>query len=135
MRRSLCMTVLLIALPALLIAQAQTTSKISGVVTDADGNPIAGANISFSSPALQGEREMVSKEDGTFLAALLPPGQYTVTTTSPGKEPVQYIIELRVGVTFPLSILLGEGQDFNEQIVVYGERTDLPGDAVMAAIT
>ena len=40
MRRSLLILVLLLTLPTLALGQAQTTAKLSGIVTNTDGGPI-----------------------------------------------------------------------------------------------
>ena len=57
-------------LPALVLAQAETTGRISGVVKDPEGKPIANAEITVSSPALQGDRVLKSDASGRYLATL-----------------------------------------------------------------
>lgn len=125
MRRSLLIFVLLLTLPTLALGQAQTTAKLSGIVTNADGDPLAGATISLRSSALPGSRTAETKRDGTFLVALLPPGEYTVAVSSEGLQSIEYNIRLAVGETFPLAAVLGSGSEFAEEVTVLGELSKL----------
>lgn len=56
---------------------AQTTAALTGTVTDGDA-PLAGATVTVTSPALQGERSTITGESGAYHFAALPPGEYTV---------------------------------------------------------
>ncbi len=58
-------------------AGAQTTSALTGTVT-LGGNPLPGATITISSPALQGVRTTNSDVNGNYNFGALPPGTYTV---------------------------------------------------------
>lgn len=60
-------------------AAAQTTGAIEGRVVDAASDaPVAGALVTATSPALQGEQTTVSDAQGAFVLALLPAGSYQV---------------------------------------------------------
>ncbi len=58
-------------------ASAQTTSALTGTVT-LGGNPLPGATVTISSPALQGVRTTTSDVNGNYNFGALPPGTYTV---------------------------------------------------------
>ena len=73
--RVLCVALLLVvAVPALMLAQAQTSGAISGKVTDEAGNPISGATVTVTSRQLGVEREQKTDVNGLFKFALLPVG-------------------------------------------------------------
>ena len=75
-------------------AFAQLTSTIAGVVTTDTGEPLPGVVVNIDSNALQGSRSDVTREDGTFLFRLIPPGTYTVTATMPGMDTTKQDINL-----------------------------------------
>lgn len=54
------------------------------MVTDVDGDALPGVVVSLASPALEGQRTMVTDAAGRWRARLLPPDEYTVTLTLPG---------------------------------------------------
>jgi hypothetical protein len=56
---------------------------ISGIVTDALGTPIAGANVSASLPGCCGWGGATSAADGTYLVTGLMPGSYRVQASGP----------------------------------------------------
>src|SRR5512142_2664597 len=59
------------------VASAQTTGTIIGVVTDAStGQPVAGAVVIATSPALQGQQTAVTDNAGNYRLQILPPGAY-----------------------------------------------------------
>jgi len=71
---------LVVALSMLLCrgALADPTGSMRGRVTDADTlEPLVGADVVVTSPALQGERTTVTVEGGRFLLTGLPPGVYS----------------------------------------------------------
>ena len=105
--------------------QAETTGSVLGSVKDANGAPIADAKVAFLSPALQSNRVTRTDNAGRFLAALLPPGPYAVTVTSPGKQPKQVSFRVQVGQTEPLSIAMVDGENLVETVTVTAPRTPL----------
>lgn len=64
------------------LLHAQTTASVSGTVTF-EGQPMAGAKVTATSPALQGSRTAISGEDGTYRFEALPPGDYTLQFKHP----------------------------------------------------
>jgi hypothetical protein len=109
----------LLLVPVLALAQAETTGRVTGTVLDEDRQPVAGADITFESPALQGERKAITDPNGRFLSSLLPPGVYTMTVNAPGKTPVQYTFRIGLGQTIPIDAVLKSGSDLVEDVTVF----------------
>ncbi|HET9298474.1 MAG TPA: TonB-dependent receptor, partial [Candidatus Polarisedimenticolaceae bacterium] len=112
-------------LPALVLAQAETTGRISGVVKDPEGKPIANAEITVSSPALQGDRVLKSDASGRYLATQLPPGQYLVSIEATGMNTGLYNLPVGIGQDVPLEVTLTPGERVNEQVTVYAPAARL----------
>jgi Carboxypeptidase regulatory-like domain len=66
-----------------LVAQ-ESTGQILGSVRTKAGEPVAGAEVRFTSSVLQGVRVVVTDASGAFRAPLLPPGSYAITATKAG---------------------------------------------------
>jgi hypothetical protein len=69
------------AIPA--AAQTSQTGSISGTVMYNDAG-LPGVTIQISSPALQGDKVVISQSNGDFISPFLPPGEYTVTFSLEG---------------------------------------------------
>jgi hypothetical protein len=117
-------TLALIALvalaPTMLFGQAQTTGSVVGTVVNEAGAPVADAEVTLTSPAIQGDRVTRTGANGQFTARLLPPGQYTATINSPGLQPAVLSFRVLVGETMPLNVTLYPGEVAGEEIVVLG---------------
>jgi hypothetical protein len=124
MRRVL-IAIALLLVPTLALAQAETTGRVTGTVLDEDRKPVAGAEITLESPALQGQRKSASDANGRYLASLLPPGVYTMTVNAPGKTPLQYTFRVGIGQTVPIDAVLKSGADLVEDVVVFSPATKL----------
>ncbi len=87
------------------------TGRISGTVTDPDGNAIQGATVQVVNQATNAKTEATSGADGTYTIQFLPAGSYQVNITSPGFN----------STTSPL-ITLAQGQAsvFNTKLVIEG---------------
>lgn len=124
--RSLVVIAMLLAvLPATLLGQAQTTGALTGQIVDESGAPVANAEITLTSPAIQGERTTRTNNAGQFTTQLLPPGQYTATVTKAGLQPAVITFRVLVGETFPLNVTLQPGEALTEEIVVHGRVSPL----------
>ena len=123
--RRLVIALLLSLIPTLVLAQAETTGRVTGTVLNEDRAPVAGADILFESPALQGQRKAISDANGRYLSSLLPPGVYTMTVNAPGKTPVQYTFRVGVGQTVPIDVILKSGADLVEDITVFSPATKM----------
>jgi len=122
MKRILWVTCVLL-IPTLALGQAQTTGRVTGTVVDEEGNPVAGARVTFISSALQGERVLTTSDNGTFLAAILPVGPYSVEISLPGMQPVAVSFRLGVGETVPLDVTMKKGEAIVEEVTVYSTAT------------
>jgi hypothetical protein len=74
---------------------AQTTASLTGAVT-ANGAPLAGVEVTVTSPALQGTRSAMTGEAGVYHFAALPPGAYHISFTHGGFQPVAIDAMLRL---------------------------------------
>lgn len=105
------------------VASAQTTGTIIGVVTDAStGQPVAGAVVIATSPALQGQQTAVTDNAGNYRLQLLPPGAYTLTVQYGGyKDATRSDISLRLDKTIRANMaVIPEAVQMEEQVVRTG---------------
>jgi outer membrane receptor protein involved in Fe transport len=125
MKRNLWLVLVLLMVPALVLAQAQTTGRINGRVTDESGAPLPGATVTVNNQSLQLERTTTTGQNGDFLFALLPTGNYEVTVAAEGRQPEVYRFRLELGQTVPVNAQLAPGQVVSEEITVTGVATAL----------
>jgi hypothetical protein len=91
---------LLAGLPALLVAQSNTTSALSGTVRDGAGKPLAGAVVRLSSSSLiGGEKTGRTEGQGAYRFPALPPGLYKVVVEAAGFATIQSIEILELNRT------------------------------------
>jgi len=89
-----------------MFAQRQTGS-ISGTVTDENGAPLPGVEVSISSPSLMGMQSFVTSAEGTFRFPAVPPGNYVVKIQMSGFQTLERPgIIVNVGVTVSLEFEL-----------------------------
>ena len=106
------------AMPAL--AQ-QGRTELRGRVTDETGGALPGVTVFIQNEADGTFREVITGADGSYFAAQLLPGVFTVTVALPGFTTFQTTgYELRVGQTLPLDIVLGVGA-LEETVTVSGQ--------------
>lgn len=95
------MFIALAALPG--AATAQETGTITGVVSDAAGAPLAGAQL-----RVQGtERQGLSDAQGRYTIPDVPAGSYTLTATQLGRETQNRRITVAAGQTVTANFALG----------------------------
>jgi hypothetical protein len=80
------------------------TGTISGRVISSDDAPLPGVTVIVTSPNLQGERTVVTTDNGDFVIPLLPPGDYTVVFELSGFQSVKR----QVGLAGTQSVILNE---------------------------
>jgi len=68
------------------MAQGIPTGRLSGRVTDSEGNGVPGVTVEVSSTALQGVRTTVTDLNGDYVLPSLPPGEYDMSYTMEGFE-------------------------------------------------
>lgn len=69
-----------------LFAQAQKTGKISGVLNDAEGKPLAAVTVSLLKKDGALAKTVVTGKDGSFIFENIADGDYTVSATRVGYE-------------------------------------------------
>src|SRR5262245_2146303 len=101
---------LLLTCSATTAAQGVQTGTIRGTVKDQQGLALPGATITATSPALQGERTVVTDADGTFLLRAVPPGSYNLKVEMSGMSPVQKTADVPLGGVAQLDISMSLSQ-------------------------
>ncbi|MGY6550426.1 MAG: TonB-dependent receptor [Erythrobacter sp.] len=103
------------------VAAQETTSSVRGTVTDADGNPIPGAEVTVTHQPSGTRSELTTDAGGNFNASgLRLGGPFIVTVTAPGYEPTEEEIGfLSAGQAQRVGIAMAE---LGQEIVVSGSR-------------
>jgi hypothetical protein len=83
----LLILVLALGLTSISFTQGRQAGSIHGIVLDEEGNPLPGASIILSSPALMGTKSYVTGDTGKFRFVALLPGEYEVKAELPGFKP------------------------------------------------
>src|SRR5215813_5727419 len=84
-----------------------TPGRITGLVTDAQGAILPGANVTATSPALIGAQTTVTQPDGKYLFPALPSGTYTLVFELSGFQKLQrQNIQIAVGQTISVDASL-----------------------------
>src|SRR5450755_1950595 len=108
-------------MPCPALPQGETTSAISGSVTDRTGSPVAGASISLAGTDTGVKRGSETDGNGHFGFPLLKPGAYTVQVSAPGfEEQRSRTISAALGSTQSVDFVL-EIQSLKQTVVVAGE--------------
>lgn len=119
MTRLIGIFALLLACSATSFAQGVQTGTIRGTVKDQQGLALPGATITATSPALQGERTVVTDTDGTFLFRAVPPGSYSLKVEMSGMSPAQKTADVPLGGVAQLDVTLSISQ-VQESVTVAG---------------
>ncbi|MCY4636355.1 MAG: TonB-dependent receptor, partial [Acidobacteria bacterium] len=99
----------------------QGRTELQGAVLDETGGALPGVTVFIQNEADGTFREVITGADGSYFAAQLLPGVFTVTAALPGFATFQTTgYELRVGATVPLDIVLGVGA-LEETVTVSGQ--------------
>ena len=113
---------LVLALVAASVAVAGTTGKLSGIVSDEQGQPIPGATVSASSPVQIGGTQLaVTDVDGSFNFPALSPGMYSVKIELIGfvaQERTE--VQVRLDRTTELRVTMPVSK-FGEEVTVVAE--------------
>jgi hypothetical protein len=81
---SICMLVSLCFAESVVAQTQSTTGTIQGTVLDANGAALPGATVDIKNVNTNFTRNLVTDEDGRFVALSLPPGKYTLTVSKQG---------------------------------------------------
>ena len=106
---TVCAFLLLLSCHAAVVAQ-NATSSVQGVVTDPQGNVVAGASVTLTNSAKNFNRTQTTTDAGTFAFTLIPPDEYTVEVEAQGfKKAVRTSVRALVAKPTELSIQLEIG--------------------------
>ncbi len=115
--RSNVLWAILLLVPHLLPAQSYRGS-IRGKVVDASGSVMAGAQISARNTATGQMREAVTGEDGAYVLAELPAGEYAVTAKASGLSPEVENVIVSVGLDTTANFALTRLEQRKEELTV-----------------
>jgi len=88
---------------------APESGTIFGRVTDLDGNPLPGASVALTGPALMGMNSNVTSATGQFFFPVLAPGTYEIRIEMPGfKIQVQRGLSVQSGRAMQIHVRLEE---------------------------
>lgn len=104
---SLCM--FLTALICTLPAHAQTSASIKGVITDASGARVAGANVAVKNIETGATRIAITNDDGQFLVLSLMIGEYEVKVSKSGfqdatRSGINLVVRQEASLDFKLDV-------------------------------
>jgi outer membrane receptor protein involved in Fe transport len=107
-----CLLAGLLAFLSVDLVQAQSIleGKITGTITDDQGEILPGATVEITSPTLMGKRSAVTSAKGTFVFLSLPIGTYKLTASMPSFKTVvqdNIAVTAESSVTVNLALPLG----------------------------
>ncbi|HJS24632.1 MAG TPA: TonB-dependent receptor [Pyrinomonadaceae bacterium] len=107
-------------------ASAQTvTGTLQGTVSDSKGAVVSGADVVIRNAETGQERNLKTGSEGTYLAAFLPLGRYTVTASSAGFSKVaQENIEVTLNQTIVVNFTLNPSS-VTEAVVVTSDAAPI----------
>jgi Carboxypeptidase regulatory-like domain len=80
-------------------AQTITTGALSGVVSDATGAVVPGANVTVTSVATNTKQVLETNGEGRYTVSLLQPGTYRVAASAPGLKSETVQVTVLLGTT------------------------------------
>jgi hypothetical protein len=106
--------------------QGGATGAISGVVADTSGGSVAGADVQIIDTRTEAlARKLTTSADGSFVAALLPPGTYYVVVNKTGfSEAKAAGIEVHITETTRITITLKPGT-VSEKVEISAQITSV----------
>ena len=119
-----CAAVLLFGISAMassLGAQTASTGAVAGTVADPSGGGVTGAVVRLTNEATGEVHEVISQQNGSYLAALLTPGSYQIEVSKAGfRTTVRKGIRVGVTETQSVDLVLQVGE-VSERVVVQAE--------------
>ena len=105
-------------------AQSIVTGGIAGVVTDATGAVISGAQLTLKNSATGDQQTVSTSAGGDYVFALLKPGQYALSVTKEGFKTATRNVSVLLGTTVSVNIPLEVGSTATT-VEVSGEQAGL----------
>src|SRR5580704_15582032 len=119
---SLCISLVMVSRVS---AQTAETGALNGTVSDPSGKVVPGVTVKVTSVATGQVRTAVTQSNGSYLAALLPPGLYTLEASTKNFKTATFPhIEIHVTETATLDIRLEVGS-VSETVTVQATTTQL----------
>jgi hypothetical protein len=106
-------------------AQVQTTTSITGTVSDPGGAIVPGVKITVRSDETGAVRETLTNDAGYYAVQALRPGIYTITATHPGfKTAIVEGREVQVSIPAAVNLVLEVG-DLTQEVTVSAAGAEL----------
>ena len=106
---TVCAFLLLLSCHVAVVAQ-NATSSVQGVISDPQGNVVAGASVTLTNTAKNFNRTQTTTDTGTYAFTLIPPDEYTVEVEAQGfKKAVRTTVRALVAKPTELNIQLEIG--------------------------
>lgn len=103
-------------------AQSESGSAgIEGIVSEASGNPVAGATVVIKNKETGYTRTVTTDAKGRYVAGVLPVGLYDIEATLSGGKPGRQLVKLTVGNTERVDLTL-ETEGIQEVIEVTADQ-------------
>lgn len=118
-------------------AQSEAGSaSLEGTVADENGAVVRGATVSIKNQAIGLERTATTNDEGKFVVTVLPVGTYTVTTKAAGFAEIPITVNLTVGETTPVNIVLSpQGANVSVDVAADGEILDTDESAAGTSVS
>src|SRR5580700_1507029 len=105
-------------------AQSIVTGGIAGIVTDATGAVVSGAQLTLKNSATGDQQTVSTSASGDYVFALLKPGQYALSVTKEGFKTATRNVSVLLGTTVSVNIPLEVGSTATT-VEVSGEQAGL----------
>jgi carboxypeptidase family protein len=115
-------------------AFAQTTGRLIGTISDAQGAVLPGVTVTVTSPQLQGANVQVTDGTGQFRFPTLPPGVYQVKADLSGFKSLEEPVRIAIDQTITLSLKM-QLAGVSETILVTGVSPVIDTTSAVGGIT
>ena len=116
-------------------AQDSTTGAIRGNVVDrANGEPVIGATVVATSPALKGSQTVLTDSSGGYYLSAMPPGMYEIAVYFVNKQFSRKNVLVRLGKVSKVNVTV-DSAAAGEEIVIEGRTTIVDQDSTKTGTT
>jgi len=120
-RKTMCAW-LLVSFAAVAAFAQSSTATIRGKVTNAQGQPVANAEINAVRTQTGFVKTVHSDADGSYTLAGLTPGEYNVVIAAPGADPISQTVTVLVGQSLEMNPQISPATVVRESITVVGNQ-------------